>query len=86
MKFVPLQAGEYPGDPELGGWRPLPRAFSFAGRTVRELNTSALQVSTSPVISLEKAITVLARHLEQAQLWQAIKALEQKLSTAPRGL
>lgn len=27
MKFAPLASGELPGDPDMGGWRPLPKGM-----------------------------------------------------------
>ena len=66
VSFVPLYPGEAPGDPELGGWRPLPKHFY----TRRELLT----------LSLEQALRVVAFRLHEFQLRQAIGIVAQRLA------
>jgi hypothetical protein len=66
ISFVPLQPGESPGDPGLGGWRPLPKQFY----THRKLLT----------LSLEQALKVVAFRLHEFQLRQAIGIVARRLA------
>jgi hypothetical protein len=67
ISFVPLYPGESPGDPELGGWRPLPKQF------FRHQKPLAL--------SLEDAVKLVAVRLTWFNLRQALKIITQRLST-----
>ena len=58
ITFIPLQLGEAPGDPELGGWRPLPR----------HLYTRQEQV----ILSLEEVIRLTAFRLHEFRLRKAV--------------
>jgi len=62
--FVPLCPGEFPGDPELGGWRPLPKQF------FRHRNAAAL--------SIEDAVRIVASRLTGFNLTQAITVLAKR--------
>ncbi len=67
ITFIPLHPGEAPGDPELGGWRPLPKQF------YRHQKLLAL--------SLEQALKVVAFRLNEFQLRQAIGIVAQRLAS-----
>ena len=62
--FIPLAPGETPGDPELGGWRPLPKDF------FRNQNPLSFPVSA---ISLEQAIHVINFEVRYLRLLRAIQ-------------
>ena len=64
--FIPLSPGEAPGDPELGGWRPLPSSY------YRHL--SALYV-----ISLCQALQYLGFELRYRKLTRAMEIIANKL-------
>ena len=64
--FVPLYPGESPGDPELGGWRPLPKQFY----THQKLLT----------LSLEEVVRLVASRLHEFQLRQAIGIVAHRLA------
>lgn len=66
ITFIPLQPGEVPGDPELGGWRPLPKQF------YRRQNLLGL--------SLEEVIRLIAFRLHEFQLRQAVGIVAQRLA------
>ena len=70
IPFVPLAAGEKPGAPELGGWRPLPLCLF----TRREETIAVL------ALSLEQAVQVVAARLWRFQLRQAIEIVAQRLA------
>lgn len=62
--FISLAPGEAPGDPELGGWRPLPKNFfrkqvslSFPGST----------------ISLEQAVQLINFEFRYLRLLRAVQ-------------
>jgi hypothetical protein len=62
--FVPLAPGEAPGDPELGGWRPLPKSL-FQKRTC---------LSVPPVhMSLEQAVHLINFEFHYLRLLRAIE-------------
>ena len=67
LTFVPLHPGEAPGDPELGGWRPLPRRFYIRQGQV--------------ILSLEEVIRLIAFRLHEFQLRQAVGIVAQRLAT-----
>ncbi len=58
IPFIPLQPGEAPGDPELGGWRPLPKY----------LYTPKEQL----ILSLPEIVRLIAFRLHEFQLRQAV--------------
>ena len=58
LTFVPLYPGEAPGDPELGGWRPLPRRFYICQEQL--------------ILSLEEVVRLTAFRLHEFQLMQAV--------------
>lgn len=64
--FTPLYPGEAPGDPELGGWRPLPKQFY---KHQRLLN-----------LSLEQALRVVDFRLHEFQLRQALGIVAHRLA------
>ena len=66
VTFIPLCPGEAPGDPELGGWRPLPKHLYKH----RKLLT----------LSLEQALKVVAFRLHEFQLRQAIGIVAHRLA------
>lgn len=70
IRFVPLAPGEKPGDPELGGWRPLHRGF---------FKSSAVAVEALP-LSLEQVVRIVAARIARFQLRQAIEIVAQRLA------
>jgi hypothetical protein len=64
--FVPLYPGESPGDPELGGWRPLPKHFYAPQQWL--------------TLSLEEVVRITAFRLHEFQLRQAVAIVAQRLA------
>ena len=62
--FIPLAPGEVPGDPELGGWRPMPKYF-FRKSTPLPFPVSA--------ISLEQAIQLINFEFRYLRLLRAVE-------------
>lgn len=70
IRFMPLAPGENPGDPELGGWRPLhPSFFRSSDITVETLT-----------LSLEEAVRIVAARIAGFQLRQAIEIVSRRLA------
>ena len=67
ITFIPLYPGEAPGDPELGGWRPLPKRFYTRQEQV--------------ILSLEEVIRLTAFRLHEFQLRQAVAIVAQRLAS-----
>ncbi len=67
ITWVPLQPGEAPGDPELGGWRPLPKQFFKQHKLL--------------TLSLEEMVRITAFRLHEFQLRQAVAILAQRLAS-----
>lgn len=78
--FIPLAPGEAPGDPELGGWRPLPKNFF---RKSDPLSFPAL------TISLKQAIQLTSFKVRYLRLRRAIETvvigLSRKENSAMKG-
>jgi len=66
--FIP---GDVPGDPELGGWRPLPKSF---------FKKPAFLAIVSYAVSLEQAIQLIAFSVRYLCLSRALNALAIGLS------
>jgi hypothetical protein len=66
ITWVPLQPGEAPGDPELGGWRPLPKQFYTRQEQV--------------ILSLEEVVRLIAFRLHEFQLRQAVGIVAYRLA------
>ena len=66
LTFVPLYPGEASGDPELGGWRPLPKRFYTCQEQV--------------LLSLEDVVRLTAFRLHEFQLRQAVGIVAQRLT------
>jgi len=66
ITFIPLHPGEAPGDPELGGWRPLPKRFYTRQEQV--------------VLSLEEVVRITAFRLHEFQLRQAVGIMAHRLA------
>ena len=66
IEFMPLAAGESPGDPELGGWRPLRLRFPAQPRVL--------------YLSVEEAVWVVAARLTKFQVRQAIEIVAHRLA------
>jgi hypothetical protein len=66
IQFMPLDSGESPGDPELGGWRPLRLHFPTRPRVLS--------------LSVGEAARVVAARLVRFQLCQAINIVACRLS------
>ncbi len=64
--FVPLFPGEAPGDPELGGWRPLPKRFYTRQEQF--------------ILSLEEVVRLTAFRLHEFQLRQAVGIVAQRFA------
>ena len=67
ITFIPLYSGEAPGDPELGGWRPLPRRFYTRQEQI--------------ILSLEEVVRLVAFRLHEFQLRQAVTIVAQRLAS-----
>ena len=67
ITFIPLYPGEAPGDPALGGWRPLPK----------RLYTRQEQV----ILSLGEVVRITAFRLHEFQLRQAVAIVAQRLAS-----
>ena len=67
ISFVPLCPGEAPGDPELGGWRPLPKRFYTRQEQL--------------ILSLEEVVRITAFRLHEFQLRQAVAIVAQRLAS-----
>jgi hypothetical protein len=63
-------AGDVPGDPELGGWRPLPKSFFR--------NSGALS-DELPITTLEQAVQAVAFKVRYLCLHRATRALAVRL-------
>ena len=72
--FVPLMPGEKPGDPEMGGWRPLPIGLFTKGTKVVPVQSEATE------LSLAKAVSVVVFGVGDFHLREAIRSLTQRLS------
>ena len=66
LTFAPLFSGEAPGDPELGGWRPLPRRFYTCQEQI--------------ILSLEEVVRLIAFRLHEFQLRQAVGIVAYRLA------
>jgi hypothetical protein len=62
--FVVLTPGEAAGDPELGGWRPLPKRF------FQKLSPLSFPVSS---ISLEQAVHLINFEVRYLRLLRAVQ-------------
>ena len=67
LTFVSLYPGEAPGDPELGGWRPLPRRFYIRQEQL--------------ILSLEEVVRLIAFRVHEFQLRQAVGIVAQRLAS-----
>lgn len=67
ITFTPLFPGEFPGDPELGGWRPLPKHFYPRQEWV--------------ILSLEEVVRLTAFRLHEFQLRWAIGIVAHRLAS-----
>ena len=67
ITFISLQPDEAPGDPELGGWRPLPKHLYKHQKLL--------------TLSLEQALKVVAFRLHEFQLRQAIRIVARRLAS-----
>lgn len=68
IEFMPLAPGESPGDPELGGWRPLRLHFPTQRRILP--------------LSVGEATRVVASRLLRFHLRQAIEIVVHRLATS----
>lgn len=64
--FIPLAPGEAPGDPELGGWRPIPSSYYR--------NLSAIHNT-----GLWQALQYLGFELRYSKLKRAMEVIANKL-------
>jgi len=83
VAFVPLSIGEKPGDPGLGGWRPLP-PFLFTQQQnlvpdpADNLNIVPTMETTIP--SLKQVVQLVAARLWAFQLRHAIEIVAQRIT------
>ena len=64
LNFIPLAPGETPGDPELGGWRPLPKSMF----------QKLVCLSVPPVpMSLEQAVQLINFEVRYLRLLRAVQ-------------
>lgn len=68
--FRPLLSGEAPGDPELGGWRPLPVEVPAAIEP---------QAGSMASLSVREAVNLVARRLRNLSLRRAVGAVALRL-------
>ena len=66
IEFIPLAPGEAPGDPELGGWRPLPKSL---------LQKIAPLALPSPTMSLEQAVHLINFEVRYLRLLTAVQKI-----------
>jgi hypothetical protein len=66
ITFSPLYPGELPGDPELGGWRPLSKKFYKHQKLL--------------TLSLEEVVRLVAFRVHEFQLRQAIRTVVQYIA------
>lgn len=67
ISFIPLQPGEAPGDPDLGGWRPWPKQFYTRQEPLS--------------LSLEEAVRLVAFRLHEFQVRQAIGIVAERFAS-----
>ena len=81
--FVPLEPGEAPGEPELGGWRPLPaRAFTLAGAWLdgpAARPAPAWECASSRSPSLQEAVRLVAQRVNDFTLRSALSVVAARL-------
>ena len=77
LEFVPVAPGEVPGDPDLGGWRPLPKSL-FRRPVTLEIPSASLSLALAV-----KLVSFAARYLKLKRQLQVI-AIE--LATGPHHL
>lgn len=65
--FTPLFPGEFPGDPELGGWRPLPNQLYKPKQRL--------------ALTLEEMVRLVAFRLHEFRLRQAVGIVAQRLAS-----
>jgi hypothetical protein len=70
IRFIPLDSREGPGDPELGGWRPLRLCFSPRRRI--------------SFLSVGEAGRVVAARLANFQLRRAIEIVARRLAISSK--
>lgn len=84
-KFVPLQPGEAPGNPDLGGWRPLPRsAVRSTAAGPDSFPADSLCVSESRAwhpLNLQQAVGLVALRVNAFNLTTALSAVAGLLTT-----
>lgn len=73
--FIPLVYGEVIGDPELGGWRPLPRCIF--------VDNNHEMTSTAILMNIEDAVASINFLVHYKNLKRAIGVLAEKLALAP---
>lgn len=73
-RFIPLAPGEVPGDPELGGWRPLPKGL-FGVQTTLSVPSFS--------ISLEEAVKLVGFKVKYNRLKRAVEALASRFAQSP---
>jgi hypothetical protein len=79
MKFVPLAPEEMPGNPDLGGWRPLTVAM-LREILPRPLGSSRRQGLADVAMPLEQSLHLLAFAVNYIRTWQQVQGVAQALS------
>ena len=79
--FLPLAPGESPGDPELGGWRPLTvKSLRHAlGYTIKENLTTPSLEPISTETSLIVLTQILGYQFTSLRMWQAVRTVGNEL-------
>ena len=77
--FIPLALGEVPGDPELGGWRPLPSRLYRKKPKVSHRFRSHQNRSALSGISLCQALQYIGFELRHRKLTGAMEIIANKL-------
>lgn len=77
LGFVPVAPGETPGDPELGGWRPLPKSM---------FRRQVALVIPSPSPSQAQAVKLVGFAVRYLRLKRALQTIAIKLATGPHHL
>ena len=77
ITFKPLVPGEIPGDPELGGWRPLPKSL---------FGKPAYLTVPSITMDLEQAVAIVGFIVQYLNLGIALGILATELAPSPHSL
>ena len=77
--FVALQPGERPGDPDLGGWRPLPLGRCVEADSGRQVAQRSAHQWAGSIASLNEAVRLVASRARTFNLREALNAVAARL-------